>query len=75
MHVRQRLPARMGSGRRRIIPVLRSTIADICRRQLMRVLDWVYFAAEHDDHHLAKARRAILSTDKQARTEREDANQ
>lgn len=55
--------------------MLRSTIADICRRQLMRVLDWVYFAAEHDDHHLAKARRAILSTDKQARTEREDANQ
>ena len=30
----------------------------------MRVLDWVYFVAEHDDHHLAKARRAILSADK-----------
>jgi DinB superfamily len=44
-------------------------------QKLMRVLDWVYFVAEHDDHHLAKARRVILSTDKQARTEREDANQ
>lgn len=29
----------------------------------MRVLDWVYFVAEHDDHHLAKARRAILRGD------------
>lgn len=25
----------------------------------MRLLDWVYFVAEHDDHHLAKARQAI----------------
>src|SRR5882757_6706947 len=24
----------------------------------MRLLDWVYFVAEHDDHHLAKARLA-----------------
>lgn len=23
----------------------------------MRLLDWVYFIAEHDDHHLAQARR------------------
>lgn len=30
----------------------------------MRVMDWVYFVAEHDDHHLAKARRAILTGDK-----------
>jgi hypothetical protein len=29
-------------------------------RQPMRLLDWVYFIAEHDDHHLAKARLAIL---------------
>jgi uncharacterized damage-inducible protein DinB len=27
----------------------------------MRVLDWVYFVAEHDDHHLAQARRAITT--------------
>lgn len=27
-------------------------------RQPMRVLDWLYFVAEHDDHHLAKARLA-----------------
>ena len=25
----------------------------------MRLLDWLYFVAEHDDHHLAQARRAI----------------
>lgn len=25
----------------------------------MRLVDWVYFVAEHDDHHLALARRAI----------------
>ena len=28
-------------------------------RKAMRLLDWVYFVAEHDDHHLATARRAI----------------
>jgi uncharacterized damage-inducible protein DinB len=25
----------------------------------MRLLDWVYFVAEHDDHHLAQARRVL----------------
>jgi len=24
----------------------------------MRLVDWIYFVAEHDDHHLAQARRA-----------------
>jgi len=28
-------------------------------KQPMRLLDWVYFIAEHDDHHLARARQAI----------------
>jgi uncharacterized damage-inducible protein DinB len=28
----------------------------------MRLLDWVYFVAEHDDHHLAQARKAIITT-------------
>jgi DinB superfamily len=41
----------------------------------MRVLDWVYFVAEHDDHHLAKARRAILSRDKRWSTGTEDGSQ
>jgi uncharacterized damage-inducible protein DinB len=41
----------------------------------MRVLDWVYFVAEHDDHHLAKARRAILSGDKGWSTDREHGSQ
>jgi DinB family protein len=27
----------------------------------MRLLDWVYFVAEHDDHHLARARRVITT--------------
>jgi hypothetical protein len=41
----------------------------------MRVLDWVYFVAEHDDHHLAKARRAILSGDKRWSGDREERSQ
>jgi selenocysteine lyase/cysteine desulfurase len=28
-------------------------------QQPMRILDWTYFVAEHDDHHLALARQAI----------------
>jgi hypothetical protein len=28
-------------------------------RKPMRLLDWAYFVAEHDDHHLAQARKAI----------------
>jgi hypothetical protein len=28
-------------------------------RKPMRILDWVYFLAEHDDHHLALARGVI----------------
>jgi hypothetical protein len=28
-------------------------------KQPMRLLDWTYFIAEHDDHHLARARQAI----------------
>jgi DinB superfamily len=27
-------------------------------KQPMRLLDWAYFIAEHDDHHLARARQA-----------------
>jgi hypothetical protein len=30
-------------------------------RQPMRVLDWAYFVAEHDDHHLVRVRQAVLS--------------
>lgn len=40
----------------------------------MRVLDWVYFVAEHDDHHLAKARQAILAQTSERET-REDEGQ
>jgi hypothetical protein len=28
----------------------------------MRLVDWAWFVAEHDDHHLASARRAIQET-------------
>jgi len=41
----------------------------------MRLMDWVYFVAEHDDHHLAAARREILSTSKRAIADREEASQ
>jgi hypothetical protein len=30
-------------------------------QQPMRVLDWAYFVAEHDDHHLVRVRQAVLS--------------
>jgi selenocysteine lyase/cysteine desulfurase len=30
------------------------------RQQRMRIVDWTYFVAEHDDHHLAIARQAII---------------
>ena len=29
-------------------------------QQPMRLLDWAYFVAEHDDHHLSQARQAVL---------------
>jgi selenocysteine lyase/cysteine desulfurase len=32
----------------------------------MRVLDWAYFVAEHDDHHLARARQAVLDAGRSA---------
>ena len=42
------------------------TESDIARTALhprlqvpMRILDWAYFIAEHDDHHLAAARYAL----------------
>jgi hypothetical protein len=28
-------------------------------QRTMRVVDWMYFVAEHDDHHLARAREAL----------------
>src|ERR687891_577947 len=28
-------------------------------RRPLRLVDWLYFLAEHDDHHLAKARDAL----------------
>jgi len=30
-------------------------------KQTMRLMDWVLFVAEHDDHHLVKARLALSS--------------
>lgn len=33
-------------------------------QQPMRVLDWMYFVAEHDDHHLVRTRQAILDADR-----------
>lgn len=36
----------------------------------MRVIDWMYFVAEHDDHHLARAREVL----RQARDEQNPPN-
>ena len=41
----------------------------------MRMLDWLYFVAEHDDHHLAKARRAILRGDRRWSGDRGEQSQ
>jgi len=32
----------------------------------LRVIDWMYFVAEHDDHHLARAREVLRQAKKQA---------
>ncbi len=29
--------------------------------QRLRLIDWIYFIAEHDDHHLVRARRTLVS--------------
>jgi hypothetical protein len=34
-------------------------------QQPMRLLDWVYFVAEHDDHHLSLARAVISALESQ----------
>ncbi len=31
-------------------------------RKRLRIVDWAYFIAEHDDHHLAQARRTLIET-------------
>lgn len=40
------------------------TIASTCLHvrlgQRLRLIDWVYFIAEHDDHHLVRARRSLV---------------
>ena len=33
--------------------------------QKLQLIDWVYFIAEHDDHHLVRARRSLLSVPKE----------
>jgi len=43
-------------------------------KKSMRLMDWLYFVAEYDDHHLATARRGILSASKRAITDREQAS-
>jgi hypothetical protein len=41
---------------------IRSTSVHPRLKQKMRIIDWVYFMCEHDDHHLTSIR--ILSADK-----------
>lgn len=52
-----------GSLVEKLEAVPESAIAASCRHarlgQELRLIDWVYFMAEHDDHHLARARRAL----------------
>jgi hypothetical protein len=61
--------ARLTSGRERLINRLEALtemeIAIIAihprLQKPMRLLDWVYFLAEHDDHHLALARALVVT--------------
>jgi hypothetical protein len=52
---------------------------DLCRSAMhprlqtpMRMLDWMYFIAEHDDHHLAKARQVLKELHLCAKFDQED---
>ena len=39
------------------------TEADVARlQQRMRLVDWAYFVAEHDDHHLAAIRSVLVNS-------------
>lgn len=40
--------------------IIRTALHARLQRSL-RVLDWMYFIAEHDDHHLAEARRVLVA--------------
>lgn len=60
----------MREGRNRLVEKLEQlTTEDVATSAMhprlqkpMRLVDWVHFVAEHDDHHLAKARRMIRKT-------------
>ncbi len=39
-------------------------------RQRLRLLDWMQFVAEHDDHHLARARQILAALDSRDQPER-----
>jgi hypothetical protein len=57
---------RLRSGRQELVARLEVFPADLRQhvalhprlRQPMTIVDWMYFVAEHDDHHLAYARHA-----------------
>lgn len=42
-------------------PAIRTALHPRLQRSL-RLLDWAYFIAEHDDHHLAQARRVLVAS-------------
>lgn len=64
-------------GRHRLVSRLEALSEDEVRRvaihprlqEPMRLLDWVYFVAEHDDHHLSLARAAISALESQRLTQ------
>src|SRR5258708_23848530 len=66
-----RLVERLRAGRLELACKLEALTEDEVSRtalhprlqQPMRLWDWAYFVPEHDDHHLARARQAILDAD------------
>jgi hypothetical protein len=65
MEIMRRLTAGRGDMVRQLELLTEEEIAIVAihprLRKPMRVMDWIYFLAEHDDHHLAQARRAITT--------------
>lgn len=66
MKIIRRLTAGRGGLVRRLELLTEEQVAIVAihprLQKPMRLMDWVYFVAEHDDHHLAQARRALTTT-------------
>jgi DinB superfamily len=66
----QDIVARFGAHRNALVaqmerlsePQVAATAVHPRLRRPLRLIDWAYFVAEHDDHHLAAARQALTKS-------------